>query len=145
MIHSSNAGSDNDPFSNTCSVEFIEGDCREVVPTLGKFKSIFADPPFNIGQDYVGYSDHRDDCPEFTAQWVATRWDACDGIMALHGPDDLVQHYLRAEHELRMHRIAWGRPFPRCRTQHPQRAANQSDKHVTPTPAAHPLVGRVEF
>jgi DNA modification methylase len=107
MIHSSNSGPDNDPFPNTCSVDVIAGDCREVVPTLGKFKFIFADPPFNIDQDYIGYADHRDDYPEFTAQWVSTCWDACDGIMALHGPDDLVQHYLRAEHELGMKRIAW--------------------------------------
>ena len=107
MIYSSNTGPDNDPFSNTCSVEVLQGDCRELVPNLGEFKFIFADPPFNIDQDYVGYSDHRDDYPEVTAQWVATCWDACDGIMALHGPDDLVQHYLRAEYELGMKRIAW--------------------------------------
>ena len=35
-------------------VEVYCGDCRDLVPGLGLFDFIFADPPFNIGQSYVG-------------------------------------------------------------------------------------------
>jgi site-specific DNA-methyltransferase (adenine-specific) len=107
MIYSSNTGPDNDPFSNTPSVEVIEGDCREVVPTLGKFDFILGDSPFNIGMSYKGYSDRRDDFPEFMAEWIEICWQACDGVMALHGPDSLVRHFLQAAQKLRMRRIAW--------------------------------------
>lgn len=83
------------------------GDCREIVPTLGKFKFIFADPAFNIGMPYKGYSDRRDDYTEFMSEWIEICWEACDGVMALHGPDSLVWHYMKAAQRLRMRRIAW--------------------------------------
>lgn len=35
----------------------IQGDCLDVLPTLGKFRCIFADPPDNIGLKYGGYVD----------------------------------------------------------------------------------------
>ncbi len=85
----------------------ICGDCRDVVPTLGKFQFVFADPPFNIGHPYDGYADRRDDYEAFTQQWIATCWAACDGVMALHGPDDLAEAYLVAARRLQMRRIAW--------------------------------------
>ena len=66
-------------------VEVICGDCREVVPNLGKFDFIFADPPFNIGQDYQGYDDSRPDFDEFTPAWIEAAWDACDGVLADSG------------------------------------------------------------
>jgi len=107
MIHSSNSGPDSDPFSNTCSVEVIEGDCREVVPTLGKFKLVFADPPFNVGMKYKGYWDKRHDFTEYLAECIQVCWEACDGVMALHGPDKLVWQFINVARKLQMHRIAW--------------------------------------
>ena len=87
--------------------EILIGDCREIVPTLGTFDFIFADPPFNIGHGYNGYDDKRDDYEEFTAAWIETCWNTCGGVMALHGPDDLVELYLMAARRLGMKRIAW--------------------------------------
>jgi len=88
-------------------VAVICGDCREIVPKIGKFDLVFGDPPFNIGQNYLGYIDTRDDYATFTADWVAMCWAACDGVLALHGPDDLVAYYLNAARDLGMRRIAW--------------------------------------
>lgn len=87
--------------------EVIHGDCRELMPTLGKFDFVFADPPFNIGQEYNGYADRRDDFEEFTLDWIAKAWEACDGVMALHGPDELAELYVIAKRRLGMQRIAW--------------------------------------
>jgi len=83
------------------------GDCRELVPDMGQFEFVFADPPFNIGHGYNGYDDRRDDFDEFTAEWIEVCWNACDGVMALHGPDDLAEQYLMAARHLNMRRIAW--------------------------------------
>lgn len=42
--------------------EIITGDCRGVLPTLGPqgAELVFFDPPFNIGLDYPGYRDSRE-------------------------------------------------------------------------------------
>ena len=78
------------------TAEVLRGDCRKLVPTLGQFDFICCDPPFNIGQRYGGYDDQRDDYEEFTLQGIRTMWDACDGVLALHGPDDRAEAYLMA-------------------------------------------------
>lgn len=88
-------------------VQIICGDCRDIVPTLGRFAFVFADPPFNIGHGYNGYHDRRQDFDQFTQEWVDVCWNACDGVMALHGPDDLAEAYIVAARRLRMRRVAW--------------------------------------
>lgn len=85
----------------------LHGDCRNILPGLGKFDFIFADPPFNIGHGYDGYDDNRDDYESFTWEWIRACWEACDGVMALHGPDSLVLPYLLTARDLGMRRIAW--------------------------------------
>lgn len=89
------------------TIEIIHGDCRDIVPTLGQFDFVFADPPFNIGHGYNGYHDRRDDFDDFTLDWISVCWQACDGVIALHGPDDLAELYLIAARRLGMRRIAW--------------------------------------
>ncbi|MBW2093301.1 MAG: site-specific DNA-methyltransferase [Deltaproteobacteria bacterium] len=63
------------------------GDCREI---LGKLSSsgvkadlIFADPPFGIGQNYIGYDDHKSalDNVDFTTDWIL----ACLNILSPTG------------------------------------------------------------
>lgn len=93
--------------TRTKLVDVVLGDCRKIVPTLGRFDFVFADPPFNCGQEYEGYDDNRDDFDEFTVEWIATCWNACGGIMALHGPDDVAELYLIAARKLGMRRVAW--------------------------------------
>src|SRR5688500_6117651 len=38
-------------------MRLIHGDCLEVLPTLGQFDMIFADPPDNLGLSYEEYDD----------------------------------------------------------------------------------------
>lgn len=91
------------------SVRVICGDSRKVVPTLGQFDFVFADPPFNIGQSYSGHNDRMDqeDHEELIWDVVESCWNACDGVMALHGPDDLAELYLIMARRLKMRRIVW--------------------------------------
>ena len=42
-------------------VEIYCGDCREVLPTLGRVDAVVTDPPYGIG--YAKYASH-DDCPD---------------------------------------------------------------------------------
>lgn len=88
-------------------MNIINGNCIEEIPKLGKFKFIFADPPFNIGQKYKGYTDKRKDFEQFTENWIKVCWEACDGILALHGPDNLADLYLIAARKFNMKRVAW--------------------------------------
>lgn len=87
----------------------ICGDCRELIPTLGKFDFIFCDCPFNIGQKYKGFNDRlaTAEFDKFNAEWVSACWNACDGILALHGPDDLAVSFLSLAEAIGMRRIAW--------------------------------------
>lgn len=85
-------------------------DCRALLPYLGKFDFIFADPPFNIGHSYSGYDDSQD-LTEYHAliyRTITQLWTYnCDGIMVLYGLDKLVEFYLHAERFLQMNRVAW--------------------------------------
>lgn len=88
----------------------LEGDAAVVVPTIPlMFDFVFADPPFNIGEDYVGFTDKRSDYTEWSYEWIAACWDKCKGIMCLHGPDALVEMYLRYAELMGFNeeRIAW--------------------------------------
>lgn len=93
----------------------INGDCREVLQEHGspptKWNMIFADPPYNIGEDYVGFEDVMDeeDYWSFTQEWISLCWDrlADGGVMCLHGNDNLAKMYLEWEENFDQHRIAW--------------------------------------
>jgi DNA modification methylase len=85
------------------------GSCIDLIPSLGKFDFIFADPPFNIGHPYIGYKDSRPDFDTFTAQWIYACWDALsdDGVLCLHGNDELAVKYVQNAVTFSMKRIAW--------------------------------------
>ena len=91
------------------SVKIYCGDCRDVVPTLGTFAFTFLDPPFGIGQDYRGYADVGGGQlrEELLPEAIATCREATDGVVALHGPDHLVEIYLREAERLGMRRVGW--------------------------------------
>ena len=93
------------------TVEVLCGDCREVIPKQGLFDLIFCDPPFNIGQAYQGYYDKREptEFEAFTSEWIAACWAALkpNGVLILHGPDDLADMYLFNARLLKMKRRTW--------------------------------------
>lgn len=92
-----------------------QGDCRVIVPKLvrehGLYDFIFADPPFNIGQNYSGYKDsvERTNYITFMAQWIEVCVAALrpGGVIALHGPDDLAELYIACMAFTTLPRIAW--------------------------------------
>lgn len=93
---------------------FLQGDCRRIVPELGQFDFVFADPPFNIGQKYMGYKDSVGETEylNFTIQWISQCCEAVrpGGVIAMHGPDQLVEEYLSDMRSLAYEgweRIAW--------------------------------------
>lgn len=61
------------------------GDCVELLPSLDdeSVDLIFADPPFNIGYDYDGYEDRRDDSEyrEWLTKWIGL----CAAKLKRHG------------------------------------------------------------
>lgn len=93
----------------------IHGDCIEWIPKaaakVGGFDFIFADPPFNIGQNYTGYEDLQPekDFQMFIWEFVQRCWRALkpNGVMCLHGPDYLAERYLIIGMEMKWKRIAW--------------------------------------
>ena len=58
-------------------IKIIQGDCLEVLPTLPKATMIWADPPDNLGVDYAGVSDKRDDYDHWLGRVI--RWGHSSG------------------------------------------------------------------
>lgn len=89
--------------------EVICGNAIDIIPSLGKFDFIFVDPPFNIGHDYVGFTDKKSetDFEQFIFELVQKCWDACDGVLCLHGNDSLCEIFLRAAKLYQLPKIVW--------------------------------------
>ncbi len=91
-------------------IEIRQEDCRKTRSKKG-FDLVIADPPFNVGQKYNGHDDSMKDIEyrEFTLQWIQNCMDLLspNGVMALHGPDSLVEQYLLVPRLAGMDRIGW--------------------------------------
>lgn len=95
-----------------------KGDCIDSLEWISlasgrqQYEFMFGDPPFNIGQQYKGFVDRVPVGKHsvFTHRWISAAIEhlAPNGIMALHGPDALVELYFRvmAKHP-EFVRIAW--------------------------------------
>jgi DNA modification methylase len=54
------------PYYDQGGITIYHGDCREVLPTIGRVDSLISDPPYGIG--FTGYLSHKDDAavyPDF--------------------------------------------------------------------------------
>lgn len=99
--------------------QFLVGDMQDILPDLNGFDFIFADPPFNIGQSYNYYVDDREDYETFIIDCIEELWDACDGVLCLHGNNDLAKIFMKAEFKLGLNPIGWVNwhyRFGQCRT-----------------------------
>ena len=94
--------------SNTANYQIIHGNCIEVIKGLSIDPTIiFADPPFNIKQDYVGYNDNLTsvEYENFTNKWIKSCENILkNGILAIHCSDELVKLILNT---CTLPRIAW--------------------------------------
>lgn len=48
-------------------VTLYQGDCREILPTLGRFDILMCDPPYGIGFPYVSYDDTAENLDDIIA------------------------------------------------------------------------------
>ena len=47
------------------------GDCRDILPTLGKVDAVVTDPPYGVGFKYATHDDDNDGYDEWCAEWFA--------------------------------------------------------------------------
>lgn len=62
----------------------------------GLYNLIFADPPFNIKENYDQYKDQLNEAEyrDFTMEWMCAAWNCTSGVMVVHGPLKLLYLYL---------------------------------------------------
>ena len=64
-------------------IEILRGDCLQVLPTrTERFPVVILDPPFNVGLDYDGYEDRREDGEYW--EWLRTILQILYQVMAEH-------------------------------------------------------------
>ena len=87
----------------------LHGDCLNIMPTLPLFDFVFADPPFNIDQGYSEFTDKNPNYAKWTREWLDVAWARTRGVMAVHGPDSLVDILIpwAIERGILKNRIAW--------------------------------------
>ena len=93
-------------------VQVLLGNCLDEMEKMGsmQYDLTFADPPFNIGQDYTGYEDTKEerDYHLFIGSAITQMAKVTKSILCLHGHDDLAVLYLKYMHRFRgFKRIAW--------------------------------------
>ena len=49
------------PYYEADGITIFHGDCREVLPGLGKVDLVLTDPPYNVGKDYGRHNDSMPD------------------------------------------------------------------------------------
>jgi site-specific DNA-methyltransferase (adenine-specific) len=59
------------------------GDCRDVLPTLGKVDAVVTDPPYGVNFHYASHDDTPIGYPEWCAEWFAELLGICDGPIAI--------------------------------------------------------------
>ena len=83
-------------------IVIYHGDCREILPTLGKVDVLLTDPPYGINYSYVG--DFKDS-PEGYAAWM---WPAIESAESHLEVDGIAGVFQSAKYAKR-----WSEWFPR--------------------------------
>lgn len=62
-------------------IDIRQGDCLELLRALpdGSVDAVVTDPPYNVGCEYDGYKDRRDDYRDWCAAWLTELKRVCNG------------------------------------------------------------------
>lgn len=127
------------PFFEQPGVKLYHGDCRDVMQQLiesqqSRFDLVLADPPFNIGQHYVGHRDNMEARAyrKFTDEWFTLAWYAAkaNGLVAVHCPDAVAQQMLRYDHPQLLHWINWHYRFGQAKRVDTARSCINCREHL---------------
>ncbi len=61
------------------------GDCRDILPTLGKVDAVVTDPPYGVNLAYDGYEDSPENLAELIAGWLQAARNAADRVVFTTG------------------------------------------------------------
>ena len=64
-------------------IRLINGDCREILPTLPKVDAVVTDPPYGVNFQYEGRSDGDDGYAEWCRGWFSDLRKCSDGAIAI--------------------------------------------------------------
>lgn len=65
------------------------GDCRDVLPTLGKVDAVVTDPPYGIGYPYAGYEDSQENLLALIAGFMPVSIAAAKRVVVTPGVSNL--------------------------------------------------------
>jgi DNA modification methylase len=64
----------------------ILGDCRDVLPTLGKVDAVVTDPPYGVGFKYASHDDRPEAYEGGYGSWLWARVEAAEALCAAGSP-----------------------------------------------------------
>lgn len=67
------------------------GDCRDILPTLGKLDAVVTDPPYGIGFPYLSYDDSRENLRELVPHLISAI-EAANRAVILCGPTQIHEY-----------------------------------------------------
>lgn len=59
------------------------GDCRDILPTLGKVDAVVTDPPYGVDFKYASHDDTPVGYEQWCAEWFTELKGICDGPIAI--------------------------------------------------------------
>lgn len=65
------------PYYRDSAVTLYHGDCREIVPMLGRFDLLLTDPPYAVGENYASYDDTKDGLGQLVKSVLAPLISLC--------------------------------------------------------------------
>lgn len=59
------------PYYQRGDITIYCGDCREIIPSLGKVDAVITDPPYGVGFKYASHDDSRDGYEDWCREWFS--------------------------------------------------------------------------
>jgi len=83
------------------------GDCRDILPTLGKVDAVVTDPPYGIGFQYENDKDDREGYEEKCREWFSLCRGMSNSVALSPGQQNVA---MWATIEPWRHQLAWHKP-----------------------------------